>query len=107
MFCPGCQIFVGCFVRGGKNWHGMFCPGMFCPAPIIYLPLANKLYNWIKKESLTFHMSEGNTLTRVRKCAGSSELWLHVAYEMNSSLTYNLLINLNEPSLLIIMSVWI
>ena len=33
MFCPGWQIFVGCFVRGGKKWHGMFCPGMFCPAP--------------------------------------------------------------------------
>ena len=27
------QIFVGCFVRGGKKWHGMLCPGMFCPAP--------------------------------------------------------------------------
>ena len=24
---------MGCFVRGGKKWHGMFCPGMFCPAP--------------------------------------------------------------------------
>ena len=26
MFFPGWQIFVGCFVRGGKKWHGMFCP---------------------------------------------------------------------------------
>ena len=33
MFCPGWQIFVGCFVRGVKKWHGMFCPGMFCSAP--------------------------------------------------------------------------
>ena len=24
---------MGCFVRGGIKWHGMFCPGMFCPAP--------------------------------------------------------------------------
>ena len=24
---------MGCFVRGDKKWHGMFCPGMFCPAP--------------------------------------------------------------------------
>ena len=31
MFCPGWQIDAGCFVRGGKKWHGMFCPGMFCP----------------------------------------------------------------------------
>ena len=31
MFCLGWQIDVGCFVRGGKKWHGMFCPGMFCP----------------------------------------------------------------------------
>ena len=22
---------MGCFVRGVKKWHGMFCPGMFCP----------------------------------------------------------------------------
>ena len=29
--CPGWQIDAGCFVRGGKKWHGMFCPGMFCP----------------------------------------------------------------------------
>ena len=36
MFCPGWQIFLGCFVRGVKKWHGMFCPGMFCPAPLIY-----------------------------------------------------------------------
>ena len=35
MFCPGWQIFVGCFVQGGKKWHGMFCPGMFCPAPVL------------------------------------------------------------------------
>ena len=28
MFCPGWQIDAGCFVRGGKKWHGMFCPGM-------------------------------------------------------------------------------
>ena len=35
MFCPGWQIFVGCFVRGGKKWHGMFCPGMFSPAPCL------------------------------------------------------------------------
>ena len=27
----GWQIDVGCFVRGVKKWHGMFCPGMFCP----------------------------------------------------------------------------
>ena len=27
----GWQIDAGCFVRGGKKWHGMFCPGMFCP----------------------------------------------------------------------------
>ena len=33
MFCRGWQIYVGCFIRGGKKWHGMFCPGMFCPAP--------------------------------------------------------------------------
>ena len=26
----GWQIDAGCFVRGGKKWHGMFCPGMFC-----------------------------------------------------------------------------
>ena len=25
---------MGCFVRGVKKWHGMFCPGMFCPAPV-------------------------------------------------------------------------
>ena len=31
MFCPGRQIDAGCFVRGVKKWHGMFCPGMFCP----------------------------------------------------------------------------
>ena len=24
---------MGCFVRGVKKWHGMFCLGMFCPAP--------------------------------------------------------------------------
>ena len=24
---------MGCFDRGVKKWHGMFCPGMFCPAP--------------------------------------------------------------------------
>ena len=24
--CPGWQIDAGCFVRGGKKWHGMFCP---------------------------------------------------------------------------------
>ena len=29
----GWQIFVGCFVRCVKKWHGMFCPGMFCLAP--------------------------------------------------------------------------
>ena len=34
MFCPGWQIFVGCFVQGAKKWHGMFCPGMFCLAPM-------------------------------------------------------------------------
>ena len=28
---------MGCFVRGVKKWHGMFCPGMFCPAPILVL----------------------------------------------------------------------
>ena len=22
---------MGCFVRGVKNWHGMFCRGVFCP----------------------------------------------------------------------------
>ena len=33
MFCPGWQIFVGCFVRVVKKWHGMFCLWMFCPAP--------------------------------------------------------------------------
>ena len=22
---------MGCFVQGGKKWHGMFCPGMFYP----------------------------------------------------------------------------
>ena len=49
--------------------------------------------NWIKKESLAFHMREGNTMARVRKRAGSSELWLHIAYVMTSSLTYKLLIN--------------
>ena len=32
VFCPGWQIFVGCFVWGVKKWHVMFCPGMFCPA---------------------------------------------------------------------------
>ena len=37
----GWQIFVGCFVRDGKKWHGMFCPGMFCPAPI---------KNWLAKK---------------------------------------------------------
>ena len=26
MFCPGWQIFVGCFVKGVKKWHGIFCP---------------------------------------------------------------------------------
>ena len=31
--CLGWQIFVGCFVGGGKKRHGMFCPAMFCPAP--------------------------------------------------------------------------
>ena len=25
---------MGCFVKGVKKWHGMFCPGMFCLAPI-------------------------------------------------------------------------
>ena len=30
-FCPGWQIDAGCFVRGVKKWHGMFCPKMFCP----------------------------------------------------------------------------
>ena len=25
------QIDVGCFVQGGKKWHGMFCNGLFCP----------------------------------------------------------------------------
>ena len=29
------EIFVGCFVRGVKKWHGMFCHGMFCPAPML------------------------------------------------------------------------
>ena len=24
---------MGCYVRGVKKWHGMFCPGMFCPVP--------------------------------------------------------------------------
>ena len=32
----GWQIFVGCFVRGGKKWHWMFCPGMCCPAPVYH-----------------------------------------------------------------------
>ena len=30
---PGWQIFVECFVQGGKKWHGMFCSLMFCQAP--------------------------------------------------------------------------
>ena len=33
--CMGCFVRGGKslwdFVRGGKKWHGMFCPGMFCP----------------------------------------------------------------------------
>ena len=29
----GAANIVGCFVRGVKKWHEMFCPGMFCPAP--------------------------------------------------------------------------
>ena len=28
MFCPGWEIDAGRFVRGGKEWHGMFCPGV-------------------------------------------------------------------------------
>ena len=52
-------------------------------------------------------MWAGNTLARVRKCAGSSESWLSVAYVRHSSLTYKLLINQNELVLLIIMFVWI
>ena len=32
-FCPGWQIFVGCFVQGGKKWNEMFCRRMFCPTP--------------------------------------------------------------------------
>ena len=35
----GWQIVVGCFVRGVKKWHGMFCPGMFCLAPQFYTDL--------------------------------------------------------------------
>ena len=38
MFCPGWQIDAGCFVRGGKKWHGMFCPGMFCPTFLFFCP---------------------------------------------------------------------
>ena len=49
--------------------------------------------NWIKKESLAFHMRAGIALARVRKCAGSSEHWLPVTYVKNSSLTYKLIIN--------------
>ena len=52
-------------------------------------------------------MRAGNTLARLRKFAGSSEPWLPVAYVMNSSLTYKLLINKNEPFLLVIIFVWI
>ena len=47
----------------------------------------------IKKESLAFYMRAGNALAIVRKCVGSPEPWLPVAYVMNSSLTYKLLIN--------------
>ena len=38
--------------------------------------LNSNLSNWIKKESLAFHMQAGNAPARVRKCAGSSEPWL-------------------------------
>ena len=46
-------------------------------------------------------MQAGNTLVRMRKCTGSSEPWLLVAYVMNSTLTYKLLINYNQPFLLL------
>ena len=52
-------------------------------------------------------MRAGNALAGVCKCAGSPEHWLPVAYVMNSSLTYKILINLNGPFLLIILFVWI
>ena len=45
------------------------------------------------KDSLAFHMRAENNLAKVRKCAGSSEPWLPVAYVMNSAPTYKLLIN--------------
>ena len=45
-----------------------------------------KLNNWIKKESLAFHLRAGNALASVLKCAGSSEPWLPVAYVIISSL---------------------
>ena len=35
-----------------------------------------ELNNWIKKESIAFHMGARNALARVRKRTGSSELWL-------------------------------
>ena len=50
-------------------------------------------------------MRAGNALARVRKCAGSSEPWLPVAYVINSSLVYKPLINEDEP--FINMFVWI
>ena len=33
--CMAWQIDAGCFVRGVKKWHGMFCPGMFCPTFVL------------------------------------------------------------------------
>ena len=33
---------MGCFVRGVKKWHGMFCPGMFCPAPLLKVRISSQ-----------------------------------------------------------------
>ena len=53
---------MGCFVRGVKKWHGMFCPGMFCPAPVC---------------------------TSVCVCRGRTELLFQINQIVNLPLTYN------------------
>ena len=54
---------------------------------------------------LPFRMQAAKTVETVCKCASSSEPWLSVAYDMDSSLTFKLLANQLKWTILINYSV--
>ena len=78
MFCPGWQIDAGCFVRGGKKWHGMFCPGMFCPT---FFP--SMLDRRKEPTNKNYFSSDNLGLHRKKNCFGVSGIYLTRVYIVN------------------------